>query len=682
MSRFGILSKHIVITSENPADPRYPVAGLIIISGEYIEDVILLVSDESYTCLQSTGSDFEILDFSDFYISPGLIDLSVRRENEDLSLLSKAAVSGGVTLMALEEGHYTSSESAPASYCDIARVQIINDSTDFSGLPPTACALKCYLFPPSQQVHSVANLQHVMAQAFRSGLPLFVDATLPDPRMLYMASPLRLEAVEERKDSEPCSSGQYASAYSAKVNDSEDDESQASHSRSEESEEELLPRSSSLQYSDVSLIKLTASGSICDIESPKNNRETLMAVNAIEEARESEEYSPLKIQHIQKDFGEAATLKVFQVRRDSREAEGTLPVPKQKSPRKKPSGHDIYNDLDERIKASQNNVKDLCIAEKSTYASSGATSFQLPESPPKPESLLIPSPIEKSTESESSESSSASLPVKSFSTKRLMFRPAPILIKQEIKPDTLKDYKHHLANYPEHWELSGVEKILEFLTPSNKLHFQNLSSAGSLNRIRQIKQKFKKVSCEIPAAHLYFTSASVKYGDTRFKNTPPVRNQRNCNLLWDLLKMKAIDVVSSQHASISAGQKLTSNFQQALNGISSMGCSLQSVWSVLNIPVATSEQLEHYVVRLAKWMSLHPAQTLGVEMSRGSISKGKYADLMVWDPRGKFVVGADYPYSLTSPFEGQELLGCVKKVYLRGRVVQEGSPAGKELVPM
>ena len=676
MSRFGILSKHIVITSDNLSDPRYPVAGLIIISDEIIEEVISLDPDVSYKKLQSEFSDLEIIDCSDLYISPGLIDLNVRREWEDLELLSKAAAEGGVSVIALEAGHYASPVSSTTSYCDIARVTAINDFTDFSGLPPNTCALKCYLFPPSHQVKSVANLQHVMGQAFRTGLPLFMDATLPDPRMLYMASPLRLEAVEERKDSTTSTTGVFASAYSEKVNDSGDD-SQGSQCKSEESEDELPVRSSSLQSPDVKLAQFLRSGLICEGESPRNKE--FEVDDAIEEAKESDEYSPLKTPPMQKEPGESTPLKVFIIRKETKEAEES--VLGRKSPKKKGSIHDIYNDLDERIKASQNNVKDLCIAEKSTYAMSGPTSFQFLQGPPKPSSLSIPSPIEKSTESESSEPGSASLPT-SLSNKRLMFRPAPIVIKQETRPDTLKDYKHHLANYPEHWEISGVEKVLEFLAPTNRVHFQNLSSAGSLNRIRQIKQKFKKVTCEVPAVHLHFTSASVQDGDTRFKNTPPERKPGNCTLLWDLLKMKGIDVVASQHAAIQAGLKITNNFQQALNGISSIGCSLQSVWSVLNIPVATSEQLEHYIVRLAKWMSMHPARALGIEAMRGSITKGKYADFMIWNPWEKFRVGEDYQYALTSPFEGEELLGAIKKVYLRGKLVHSGYPTGKEITPV
>ena len=73
--------------------------------------------------------------------------------------------------------------------------------------------------------------------------------------------------------------------------------------------------------------------------------------------------------------------------------------------------------------------------------------------------------------------------------------------------------------------------MIELLKPQSKVHFTNISSASSLNRVRQIKKKYPNVTCEIPAVHLCFTSASVGIGDTRYKNNPPVRNQGNCNLI-------------------------------------------------------------------------------------------------------------------------------------------------------
>lgn len=647
MSKIGILSKHIVLTSENSVDHRYPVAGLILISDELIDSIILFKTDQEYSNAFQQYSDYELFDYTDLYISPGIIDINVRKEWEDLSILTKSAIQGGVTLMAVESNYYQNFQSKSEIYCDLAHITVINDLTDFNNIPQNSSALKCYLFPPCQQVKSVANLQNVMNQAMKTNLPLFIDATLPDPRMLYMASPLRLENIEERKDSDPNSSGLFAAAFPESMNSSGDS------SDENQSEDDVPPtRSTSLQAGDIKKINFSAVLDD-DLPSPKNK---LKCTVIIPEARETEESSPLKISPLRKE----------------------LELGKARPSKKKNSLNDIYNDLDNRIKACQQNIEDLCLAEKSTYSYSGSTSFASLELSNLPRISSAPGPNEKSSESKSSEPGSASLPNKPIS-KRAPFRPSPILIKPEVRPDSSRDYKYHLANYPEHWEVSGVEKIMEFLSVPSKVHFQNISSASALNRVRQIKNKFKKVTCEIPACHLYFTSASVKIGDTRFKNTPPVRNQGNCNLLWDLLKMKGIDVISSQHASIDPANKLTGNFQQVLNGISSIGCSLQSVWSVLNLPVSTFEQLEHYIVRLAKWFSLHPARVLNIEDKRGSIAKGKFADLIIWDPREKFIVDREYAYAKTSPFIGEELLGSVKKVFIRGKLVS--SPIGIEVVP-
>lgn len=642
MSMKGIVSNHLVLTRFKDTHPRVPVPGLILMKDEIIESVILLETGFSFAGLVDKYPEYELEDCSDYYVSPGIIDLNVRHEFETINKLTESAVEGGVTVIALEPGYYYSFPDSGEYFCDVALIEVISDAYSFTSIPSSIFALKAYLFPPGPQVKSVAHLENVILQCTRANIPLFIDSTLPDPRMLYMASPLRLDPVEDRKEIETPSSGLFAAAYPENFNASDKSGSEQS---GDESEDSNLPvRSSSLQTEEIKKISFrTGYGS--DEEKEVKIIEPELTII---EAKESEESTPLKVKNL-------------------------------KNMKKKGHSHDIYNDLDNRIRASQQNIEDLCLAEKSTYCNSGSTLFGRENVPKKFNSFHLN--IEKSTESDSSEPGSASIypnPVK----KRELFRPAKIIIKPEVRPDASRDYKYHLANYPDHWEISGVEKIIEYLSPNTRIHFQNISSASSLNRVRQIKPKFKFATCEIPAVHLYFTSASVAISDTRFKNTPPVRNQGNCNLLWDLLKMRGIDAISSQHACIEEDKKKTGNFQQALNGISAIGYSLQAVWSVLNIPVSTQEQHEHYIVRLAKWLSLHPACILGIEKNRGSIEEGKFADLIVWKPKEKVTVGEMYRYKETSPLLSHELFGSIKKVYLRGKLAYSGHsfPQGKQLV--
>ena len=567
-----------------------------------------------------------------------------------------SAVSGGVSILAVEEGNYTKDPCAEEYFCDVAEVLVVNECTNFSNIPASVCALKGYLHPPGPQARSITNLQYVVSQAERTDLPLFLDPTLPDPRMLYMASPLRLEPVEERQDAPPNSSSLFAAAYPQGL----DKEAKGSDS------------SPSSAFSESAEDKKTCAGQ----EAEEGNAENLEEVQVLDKEeikkpkRSSRDIKIFKVNSTSDDellardeIPEDIVMELKEAERLSRSQE------KQQlnliSTTKRKSMSDIYTEIESRIKACSKSIEEICIAEKSTYSHSGSTSFLVPGSVKKSSSLNISPNREQFTGSDSSEPNSAQI-YGASTTRRRIFRPPPIQIKAEPLKDSTRDYRCHLANYPEHWEASGIEKVAECLSHKSRVHFVNLSSASALIKVRQIQARFKRTTCEVPAVHLYFTSASVEMGNTRFKNTPPVRGVTNHNLVWELVKMKGINAISSQHASIQAKHKLSGNFQQALNGISSLGCTLQAVWTSLFNSAGSEELMEHFIVRMATWMSLEPAKILGIEGRRGSIEKGKFADLMVWDPKERFTLGKEYVYHITSPFAGEKLMGDVKAVYIRG----------------
>ena len=97
--------------------------------------------------------------------------------------------------------------------------------------------------------------------------------------------------------------------------------------------------------------------------------------------------------------------------------------------------------------------------------------------------------------------------------------------------------------------------------------------------------------------------------------------------------MKSIVMATSHHACIDPRYKgSTGNFNCALNGVNCAGFSLQAVWTKLYKQDLAVDVLERYLVRMAKWMSSKPAAILKINGQRGSIQKGKLADLVVWEP--------------------------------------------------
>lgn len=634
MSRQGLVSKHIVVTGLNISkNNRYPQPGIILILDETIHEVILVKEETAISELYKIYKEWSPLNYEDYYISPGLIDTSSRTEWETLSDLTKQAISGGVTLVAVEQGYYKQLNSENEHlYCDVFPLEVVHEGTNFELLPPKTCGLKMYLFPPAPQIKSISYLEYTLSKAQKKNLPLIIDPTLPDPRMLYMASPLRLEEVENRETAGKGSFSSFASAFPQ--------DSTKSPVDSQESSEEESP-----------LIKNSILPNISDLEISASTSEAL---------------KPFQYRNSQYDLPDVSKL----VLSEQKSYEESM------SPNKNSGSVNIYDDLDLRIRNSQHNHEDLVKAEALTYANSGSTNYEPPKKTQSFTNFEIKIDLPPMPTSPIDPMSPAPFPGSSSFISRISNRPQPfalkpLLIKSEPKVDVVCDYAHHLANYPVDWETTGVKKVLDCLNETGQMHFTGLSSASAINLIRKGKKKYKKITCEVSGINLCFTSACVSPGDTKFKNNPPVRNSANSNLLWDLLKMKGIDNISSCHAYISPPHKLTVNFQTALNGISSLGCTLQSVWFILNKPVSSNDQLEHYIVRLAKWMSLHPAQILGVSDYRGSISKGKIADLVVWNPREKSRLSVDYSYYATSPYVGQELLGKIKRVYLRGRVAYE-----------
>ena len=644
MVKRGLFSHHIVLTDHSSKDSRYPLSGIILISDDLIEDVVILEPTTSFSSILSTYSSWSPTDYSDFYLFPGIIDLNVRMEWDSYESLTWQAVKGGVTLMFVEQGYYQSAQIPNSLHCDVGQIHRVDDTTDLSSLPPSVCALKGYLFPPSQEIRTIVNLPHTIQRTQACGLPMLIDPTIPDLRMLYMASPSRLESLEDRAKNDVSNSGN--TIFPAAFPEARGDGSSQSE-ESEESEEIDLSKmkTHSLQANEVKPIfhkRVISNEKIHDV---------VPAVEiVITEEKDEYESSPYVLN---KEF-----------------------VAKRRA------SYDIYNDLDNRIKQSTQNIEDLVKAEKYTYSLSGSTKFLSIDTPKKASSLSelniasmnlesITNPPEPSIVHSISDTAGIS---------KRPVRPKPIQIKTTVKPDVSQDYNYFLANYPEHWETSGVEKVLECVKPDYRLHFTNISSAAAVNMVRQSRKKNANLTCEIPAAHLCFTSNSVTVGDTRFKSTPPIRNEGNCNLLWDLLKMKGIDCISSQHAAIHPDKKVLGNFQQALNGISGIGCSLQAVWYMLNIPVSTTQQLEHYIVRLAKWLCVYPAKIMNMEHVRGSIAKGKMADIVVWEPYARYSLGGAFKYAKTSPFMQQELMGKIHRVYVRGNIAFDAESAESRYV--
>lgn len=81
----------------------------------------------------------------------------------------------------------------------------------------------------------------------------------------------------------------------------------------------------------------------------------------------------------------------------------------------------------------------------------------------------------------------------------------------------------------------------------SRIHFTGISTAASVNILREAKAKYPGISCSVTPYHLYFTDADVANYNTYLKVNPPLRSETDRAALQQALADGVIDCVTSHH---------------------------------------------------------------------------------------------------------------------------------------
>jgi dihydropyrimidinase len=87
------------------------------------------------------------------------------------------------------------------------------------------------------------------------------------------------------------------------------------------------------------------------------------------------------------------------------------------------------------------------------------------------------------------------------------------------------------------------------------------------------------------------------------------------------------------------------------------------------------------LTRFVELVSTAPANLFGLAPRKGSITMGSDADIILFDPETRWVMGEDTLHMATdwSAYEGIEVIGKIVKVFSRGELIVDGDEclAGK-----
>jgi dihydroorotase len=196
----------------------------------------------------------------------------------------------------------------------------------------------------------------------------------------------------------------------------------------------------------------------------------------------------------------------------------------------------------------------------------------------------------------------------------------------------------------------------------SRLHVCHVSTAGSVELIRQAKASGWNVTAEVTPHHLLLTDDLAASYDPIYKVNPPLRTAADTEALRAGLADGTIDVVATDHAPHPHEDK-DCEWAAAAFGMLGLETALSVVQETMVDPGLLSWS------DVAERMSYAPARIGRIANHGRPIEDGAPANIVLYDPSGRRVVEASESVSLSrnTPYAGMELPGRVVATFLHGR---------------
>ncbi len=196
-----------------------------------------------------------------------------------------------------------------------------------------------------------------------------------------------------------------------------------------------------------------------------------------------------------------------------------------------------------------------------------------------------------------------------------------------------------------------------------RLHVAHLSTAEALKPVRRAKRAKARVSCEVTPHHFTLIDESVGEYNTNFKMNPPLRSAADREAILVALADGTVDAIATDHAPHALHEKQM-EFERAPFGVTGLETALGLAITVLH------RQHRLPLTRIVELFTSGPARLVNLR-GRGSLARGGFADVTIFDPKKKWTVDAAKSRSKShnSPFDGWQLMGKVIATIVRGKVV-------------
>jgi dihydropyrimidinase len=213
------------------------------------------------------------------------------------------------------------------------------------------------------------------------------------------------------------------------------------------------------------------------------------------------------------------------------------------------------------------------------------------------------------------------------------------------------------------------------------IYIVHLSASEALTAVAEARDRGLLVHAETCPHYLFLTAEEYNrpgFDGAKYVMTPPLRDRHHQEALWKGLRTNDLEVVSTDHCPFCfneqpygmkfSKQRGISDFRKIPNGAPGLETRLPLVFD------GAVRKRGMSVNRFVELISTTPAKLFGLFPRKGTIAVGSDADIVLFDPDERWVIRAAEHHSRVdySMFEGWEISGRVKKVFLRGKCIVDG----------
>ncbi|MCR4030292.1 MULTISPECIES: dihydroorotase [Flavobacterium] len=209
-----------------------------------------------------------------------------------------------------------------------------------------------------------------------------------------------------------------------------------------------------------------------------------------------------------------------------------------------------------------------------------------------------------------------------------------------------------IPNLAEELQISRNLFLLEYT--GGKLHIPTVSTAKSVELIREAKAKGLHVTCSASVHHLVLTDEKLDGFDTRFKVIPPLRTEVDRQALLNGIADGTIDMITSDHNPIDIEFKKM-EFDTAKNGTIGLESAFGALLTVLPVETIVAKLTARTVFGLENTI----------------IEEGAKANITLFSTEGKSTFAKEniLSKSKNSAFLGTELKGSVYGIFNQNQLV-------------